>query len=63
LARQPDDRDSLVYLRLTGSVPTRDIVVIRHLQRYQSRGAEQFLGLLREHVRRYVASRGEGRVE
>jgi LysR family hydrogen peroxide-inducible transcriptional activator len=63
LARQPDDRDSLVYLRLTGSVPTRDIVVIRHLQRYQSRGAEQFLGLLREHVRRYVASRGDGRVE
>jgi hypothetical protein len=25
-------------------------VVIRHLQRYQSRGAEQFLTLLRQHV-------------
>jgi LysR family transcriptional regulator, hydrogen peroxide-inducible genes activator len=51
LARLPDDRDSLTYLRLTGSEPTRELVVIRHLQRYQSRGAEQFLTLLREHVR------------
>ena len=50
LARQPDDRDTLTYLRLTGSAPTRELVVIRHLQRYQSRGAEQFLAILREHV-------------
>jgi LysR family transcriptional regulator, hydrogen peroxide-inducible genes activator len=54
LARTPDDRDTLVYLRLTGSVPTRELVVIRHLQRYQSRGAEQFLSLLREHVRQHA---------
>lgn len=52
LARLPDDRDTLTYLRLTGSEPTRELVVIRHLQRYQSRGAEQFLSLLRDHVRR-----------
>jgi LysR family hydrogen peroxide-inducible transcriptional activator len=52
LARLPDDRDTLTYLRLTGSQPTRELVVIRHLQRYQSRGAEQFLALLREHVGR-----------
>jgi LysR family hydrogen peroxide-inducible transcriptional activator len=51
LARLADDRDKLTYLRLTGSEPTRELVVIRHLQRYQSRGAEQFLALLREHVR------------
>src|SRR4051812_26171114 len=51
LARLPDDREQLTYLRLTGSQPTRELVVIRHLQRYQSRGAEQFLSLLREHVR------------
>jgi len=51
LARLPDDRDGLTYLKLTGSEPTRELVVIRHLQRYQSRGAEQFLSLLREHVR------------
>ncbi len=50
LARLPDDRDTLTYLRLTGSEPTRQLVVIRHLQRYQSRGAEQFLTQLREHV-------------
>ena len=53
LARLPDDRDSLTYLRLTGSNPVRELVVIRHLQRYQSRGAEQFLAVLREHVTRY----------
>lgn len=51
LARSPDDRDTLTYLRLTGSAPTRELVVIRHLQRYQSRGSEQFLALLREHTR------------
>jgi LysR family hydrogen peroxide-inducible transcriptional activator len=51
LARLPDDRDTLTYLRLTGTAPTRELVIIRHLQRYQSRGAEQFLTLLREQVR------------
>lgn len=50
MARQSDDRDTLTYLRLTGSAPTREIAIIRHLQRYQSRGAEQFLSLLREQV-------------
>jgi LysR family transcriptional regulator, hydrogen peroxide-inducible genes activator len=50
LARLPDDRDQLTYLRLTGSQPTRELVVIRHLQRYQTRGAEQFLTQLRTHV-------------
>lgn len=50
LARQDHDRDTLVYLRLTGAEPTRDLVIIRHMQRYQSRGAEQFLRLLREHT-------------
>ena len=50
LARQEEDRDQLVYLRLSGFEPTRSIAVIRHLQRYQSRGAEQFLALLRQHT-------------
>lgn len=49
--RLPEDDDRLTYLRLTGSEPTREIAVIRHLQRYQSRGAELFLTTLREHVR------------
>ncbi len=54
LARLPEDRDTLTYLKLSGSEPTRELVVIRHLQRYQSRGVEQFLSLLREHVRNRV---------
>ncbi len=49
--RMPEDRDTLTYLRLAGSAPTRQLGVIRHLQRYQSRGAEQFLEVLREHAR------------
>ncbi|MDP3071157.1 MAG: LysR family transcriptional regulator [Opitutaceae bacterium] len=51
LARQPGDRDTLTYLRLTHSDLTRELVVIRHLQRYQSRGVEQFLSQLRVSVR------------
>jgi LysR family hydrogen peroxide-inducible transcriptional activator len=49
--RLPEDRDTLTYLRLAGSAPSRELVIIRHLQRYQSRGAEQFLGILRDYVR------------
>ncbi len=48
--REPRDHETLTYLRLTGSAPTREVVVIRHLQRYQSRGVQQFLGALRAHV-------------
>ena len=51
VAQLPEDRGTLTYLRLTGSTPTREIAVIRHLQRYQSRGAEQFLALLRDQAR------------
>ncbi|MES2697213.1 MAG: LysR family transcriptional regulator [Verrucomicrobiota bacterium] len=50
LARVSDDRETLTYLRLTGSAPTRQLAVIRHLQRYQSRGAEQFLKQLRDRI-------------
>ena len=53
--RVPADRDKLVYLRLTGSTPVRELGIIRHLQRYQSRGAEQFLTLLRAHARTRAA--------
>jgi LysR family transcriptional regulator, hydrogen peroxide-inducible genes activator len=50
IAQLPDDRDSLVYLRLTGSVPTRELVAVHHLQRYQTRGAQEFLRELRGFV-------------
>jgi len=43
-----EDRTTLVYKRLSGREPEREVAVIRHLQRYQSRGAEQFLGALRQ---------------
>ena len=57
LARHEEDRASLVYLRLSGDEPRRELVVVRHPQRYQTRGAEEFLRLLREHVRsRFPAS-------
>lgn len=47
-AQSPEDKDSLVYITLADAEPVREIVVFRHMQRYQSRGAEQFLGILRE---------------
>jgi len=50
MARAQRDDSSLVYITLDDAKPYREIAVIRHMQRYQSRGAEQFLGLLREHV-------------
>jgi len=48
--RLPEDRKTLAYLRIAGTSPTREIGIIRHLQRYQSRGVEQFLAVLRDHV-------------
>lgn len=47
-AQSPGDRDTLVYISLSDAEPVREIGVLRHMQRYQSRGAEQFLSLLRE---------------
>jgi LysR family transcriptional regulator, hydrogen peroxide-inducible genes activator len=49
--RAPGDGSTLVYRRLTGREPRREIAVVRHLQRYQSRGAEQFLSALRDWAR------------
>jgi LysR family hydrogen peroxide-inducible transcriptional activator len=48
VARDPDDAKSLVYIELSGGSPSRELAIIRHQQRYQSRGAEQFLSVLRE---------------
>lgn len=48
IADRPEDRGSLVYRELSGRAPTREIVVVRHLLRYQSKGAELFLRVLRE---------------
>jgi LysR family hydrogen peroxide-inducible transcriptional activator len=47
-ARAAEDKGVLTYIDLADSEPVREIVVIRHLQRYQTRGVEQFLKMLRE---------------
>jgi LysR family transcriptional regulator, hydrogen peroxide-inducible genes activator len=46
--RTAADQKTLTYLDIPGGNPSRELAVIRHLQRYQSRGAEQFISLLRE---------------
>ncbi|HTQ31803.1 MAG TPA: LysR family transcriptional regulator [Opitutaceae bacterium] len=48
MVRAPEDTQSLVYRNLAGRAPKRTIHVLRHLQRYQSRGTEQLLAVLRE---------------
>ncbi len=47
LAQDPADHDRLVYRRIFGHNPTREIGMIRHQQRYQSQGTRQFLEVLR----------------
>jgi LysR family hydrogen peroxide-inducible transcriptional activator len=54
VARAAEDKASLAYIVLDGGAPVRELGVVRHVQRYQSRGAEQFLTLLRETVRDLV---------
>jgi LysR family hydrogen peroxide-inducible transcriptional activator len=54
-ARSDADRESLAYVTLSDSEPTREIAVLKHMQRYQSRGAEQFLALVREGPREPAA--------
>jgi LysR family hydrogen peroxide-inducible transcriptional activator len=48
VSRSPEDKDSLVYIPLADASPVREIVIIRHLQRFQSRGSEQLRALLRD---------------
>jgi len=55
-ARRPEDAARLRYVKLTDSNPTREVAVVRHVQRYQTRGAEQFLAELRAHVAETAAS-------
>lgn len=46
-AKSADDEAALVYRKLSGRAPKRDIAIVRHLQRYQSRGAQQFISVLK----------------
>ncbi len=54
IALAPEDRSRLIVKTFADRNPTRQIGVIRHMQRYQSLGAEQFISLLREHVKKPV---------
>lgn len=54
-AKSEADGDSLAYVALSDAEPTREIAVLKHMQRYQSRGAEQFLALVREGPKEPVA--------
>jgi LysR family hydrogen peroxide-inducible transcriptional activator len=50
IAIRPDDQKNLVCREIGGRVPTREVLVIRHQLRYQTKGAEQFLQMLRNAV-------------
>lgn len=52
VARSSEDK-GLVYRQLSGPAPQREIALIRHLQRYQSKGAEAFLAIMREAILTY----------
>jgi LysR family hydrogen peroxide-inducible transcriptional activator len=56
VVRSPEDDVDIDYLTMADARPFREIGVIRHLQRYQSRGAEQFLSVLRERAGELVAA-------
>ncbi len=57
-AKSASDLDKLVYISLSNAEPAREIAVLRHMQRYQSRGAEQFLSILREEAAERAQSTG-----
>ncbi len=48
LSQHRNDHGTIVYRQLAGHTPTREIGIVRHLQRYQSRGTAQFLDLIRQ---------------
>ena len=50
VAQSSKDNDTLAYLPLADSNPERELVIIRHLQSYQSRGVTQFLRMLKDGV-------------
>ncbi len=53
IAHHPNDHDRLIYRKIVGRSPVREIGMVRHLQRYQSQGTRQFLKILRDVLRGY----------
>lgn len=58
VTRTPADEGRIVYRRLSGRAPSREIALVRHLQRYQSRGAALFLEVLRENIKTLASDAG-----
>jgi len=54
VTRAREDKGVLVYIELADGSPMRELVTIRHLQRYQSRGVTQFMKLLHECVQEHL---------
>lgn len=54
VTRGPEDEGAIHYIKLADAEPYREIGILRHLQRYQSRGAEQFLSIVRERAAELV---------
>ena len=50
ITQSSKDRDDLVYLPLAGAQPERELLIVRHLQRFQSRGVTQFITMLKAGV-------------
>lgn len=58
IAIRPDDKKNLVYREIGGRVPTREVLIVRHPQRYQTKGTELFLQVLRTAVAELVTAGG-----
>ncbi len=56
IAILPNDKKNLVFRELSGRVPSREVLIVRHLQRYQTKGAELFLQVLRMVVSELVTA-------
>ncbi|GAB5562421.1 MAG: LysR substrate-binding domain-containing protein [Synoicihabitans sp.] len=56
IAYHANDHDRLIFRKIVGRTPTREIGMVRHLQRYQSQGTRQFLKILRETLRGFGTS-------
>jgi LysR family transcriptional regulator, hydrogen peroxide-inducible genes activator len=48
IAIEPGDEKTLAFLRLAERDPQRDLAIVRHQLRYQTKGAQQFIEVLRE---------------
>jgi len=52
ITRTPERDQGILYRRLSGRPPQREIVLVRHPQRYQTRGAALFLEELRAAIKK-----------